>query len=144
MNYSNRSYQIVPSGSGKIAAALAQKCAQGEIGESLVRNGITQASFCLFLCRFAQALFTKTDKREAKTPEQAANSFLLVSGGNASAAQKALGQCELHWEIIDENGESVLDKDGNPQFDSKKPMLVETLWAQGAGKGSSITLADLD
>ena len=141
--YAGRSYRLIPSGSSKISAALARKCQQGEIGESLFRSGISQASFCLFLVRFAQELLSPNAVRPAKTPEQATNSFLLVSGGNASAAQKALAGVAIEWEAVDKAGESILDKDGQPTWEPKQ-MSVSSYWESLGDSAGAPNLADLD
>jgi len=124
-----KSYTLKSDG-GKIAQALAQLCAEGEIGESLFRNGVSQASFCLFLAKLAVA-----HSKAGRSAEQIADVFSLVSGGNTSAAQKALNDVSVHWEITDKSGESVLDeKTGLPTF-SEKPQSVGAYWlAQGGGK----------
>lgn len=92
---------ILTSDGGKIAAALAKRCAPGEIGETLIRNGLTQSSFVLFLAREALNQAAK-----GKTAEQLADIFSLLSGGNASAARQALADCTLQWEG-DEKKQSV-------------------------------------
>ena len=84
------SYKLIPTG-GKIAAALCKKCAEGEVGESLIRSGITQASFCAFLAQIA------IKAMEAGKDSAIAYAFSLLSGANASAAQKALADCTIEW-----------------------------------------------
>ncbi len=85
-----KTYVLKSTGNSKIAAALAKLCAQGAIGEPLVRSGVSQGSFTLFLARLA-ALHLAA----GKTPEQLADVLTLVSGGNASAARQALNDCEI-------------------------------------------------
>ena len=93
----NKTYEI-KAGGGKISAALAKLCAQGQMGESLVRSGVSQDAFCLFLAKLATAHLSK-----GKTPEQLADVFLLVSGGNSSAARQSLGKCSLRWDSSDKD-----------------------------------------
>ena len=123
-----KSYKLKTDG-GKIGQALAQLCAEGEVGEALFRGGVNQASFCLFLAKLAYA-----HADAGRTTEQIADVFGLVSGGNTSAAQKALNDVAVHWEVTDKNGESVLDAKGNPTFE-EKPQSVGAYWlSQGGGK----------
>ena len=125
-----KTYKIESAGSSKIGAALAKLCAEGQIGETLVRNGCSQGAFALFVARLAHMQLV--DK--GKTAEQLAEIFELVSAANASAAKQALGNCNLYSEDI-----CKTDKEGKLQ-----PMLVETYWkSQGGGK-SAPNLALLD
>lgn len=133
-----KSYLITSNGGGKISAALAKLCAEGELGESLFRSGISQDAFCLFLARLAADRLAK-----GKTPEQLADIFLLVSGANASAARQALGRCELQWEALDKDGNSILDKDGDPTWDVKK-QSVEAYWLKASGGKAAPNLSLLD
>ena len=128
MKNDNRSY-VLKSDGGKIAQALAQLCAEGETGEPLLRSGVNQAAFCLFLAKLAIA-----HSDAGHNAEQIADVFSLVSGGNTSAAQKALNDVSIHWEITDANGESVLGKDGLPTFE-EKAQSVGAYWGKlGGGK----------
>lgn len=137
--YATRSYKLLPSGSGKIAAGLAKMCQQGEIGESLFRSGITQESFNLFLVKLARNRFAA-----GKTDSQAAEAFTVVSGGNASAAQKALATCAIQWEAVNEQGESILDeKTGEPTWE-KNQMSVEAYWKSLGGSTGAPNLSALD
>ncbi len=116
-----KSYEIKSEGSGKISAALAKMCAMGAIGEPLVRSGVTQDAFCLFLARLA-----KRHIEAGKTDDEVAAVLLLVSGGNASAARQALGACSLIWE-----GDS-------------KPQSVMAYWQRSGGSKAAPNLAALD
>lgn len=117
---SQKSYTLTATG-GKIAAALAKLCAEGEMGESLFRSGISQDAFCLFLAKLA-----KKHLDAGKTPEQLADVLLLVSGGNASAASQALGKCSITWE-----GET-------------KQQSVADFWNKQGGARSAPNLSILD
>lgn len=121
---------ILKTDGGKIAQALATLCAEGAIGEPLLRSGVNQASFCLFLAKLAVA-----HHDAGRTAEQIADVFSLVSGGNTSAAQKALNDVSIHWELTTKEGESILDeKTGEPTF-SEKAQSVGAYWlSQGGGK----------
>lgn len=133
----NKSYQLIPSG-GKISAALAKLCAQGEIGESLFRNGVSQDAFCVFLANLAADRIEK-----GKTPAQLADIFLLVSGANASAARQALGRCSIKWEKVDAAGESIVDGKGNPTWEEKE-QSVEAFWLKASGGKAAPNLSALD
>ncbi len=86
------SYKLIPAGNGKIAPALCMKCAEGETGEFLIRSGLSQSSFCAFLAQIAYNGY-----KAGKTAEQMARAFSMLSGANASAAQKALADCTIEW-----------------------------------------------
>lgn len=121
MNAQNKkSYTLTATG-GKIAAALAKSCAEGQIGEPLFRSGISQDAFCLFLARLSAK-----HHEAGKTPEQVADVFVLVSGGNASAASQALGKCSITWE-----GEA-------------KQQSVADYWNKQGGARSAPNLSILD
>lgn len=105
---------------GKIAAALVKLCAQGSPGEPLLRSGISQDAFCLFLARIAAVRF-----EVGKTTEQIAEVFVLVSGGNASAARQALNDCTV-------------------VFAGEKPQSVGNYWAKMGGGKQPPNLAALD
>lgn len=113
-------YKLTSDG-GKIAAALVKMSQPGEAGESMVRNGMNQASFCLFLARIA-AKFIEA----GKTPEQLADVFALLSGGNASAAKQALNDCTI-------------------EFEGEKPSSVGAYWGKtGEGKAApNLSMLDL-
>lgn len=137
MNTENRSYQLT-TGGGKISAALAKLCAQGELGESLFRFGVSQDAFCLFLARLAADRLAR-----GKTEAQLADILMLVSGANASAARQALGRCSIKWEAIDKNGESILDEKGIPTWESKE-QSVEAFWLKASGGKAAPNLSLLD
>ena len=94
---------------GKIAAALVQMCQVGAVGEPLIRSGVSQGAFALFLAKLAIL-----HAEAGRSAEQIAEVFELVSGGNASAARQALGDC-----TIEEEG--------------SKPMSVTTFWNKNGG-----------
>lgn len=118
---SQKAYTIKATGSSKIAAALAKLCAAGSLGEPLVRTGCSQAAFCLFLAKLACA-----HHDAGKTPEQIAEVFDLVGGGNASQAKQALAACALKWE-----GE-------------KDEQSVGKFWEEMGGAKAPLNLAILD
>lgn len=131
INQIMKTYKIVPSGSGKIAAALCQLCAQGQIGEPLVRSGASQSAVALFAARFAELSFAGQ-----ATVEQVANGFELLSVCNSSALKQALADCELFAEepAIAHYGsaEKAKDKAGN-----LLAISVASYWKQqGGGKAS--------
>lgn len=134
-----KSYILKTNGKSKISSALAQLCAEGEVGESLLRNGVSQSAFCLFLARLASLHFAA-----GRTAEQVAEVFSLVSGGNTSAAQKALNDVSIHWEETTKDGESILDKDGNPTY-SAKAQSVGAYWStlSGATQVANLSLLKL-
>jgi len=86
-------YEIKPTGSGKIASALCQLCAPGELGETLVINGAPQAAVALFAAKLAELHY-----KHGRTPEQVAEAFELLSISNASALKQALASCSLQFE----------------------------------------------
>lgn len=132
---------ILKASFGKIATSLAKFCAEGEIGESLLREGINQASFNLFLAKLAESRLCR-----AVNPmpvAKLADLFSLVSGANSSAAQKALATCSIRWELVDEDGASILDKDGNPTWE-KNEQSVEAYWAKAGGGKAISNLSLLD
>jgi len=88
-----KSYTLKTSGRGEIAAAFAKVCLPGQPGERLIRSGLTQGSFCLFLAELASLHFAA--KREPKVIAQV---LAKVSGGNASAAKQALETLVIKWE----------------------------------------------
>lgn len=134
----DKSYKLESTGGGKVSAALAKLCSQGELGEALLRSGVSQDAFCLFLARLAAQKLAA-----GKTPEQLADIFLLVSGGNASAARQALGRCELVFEALTKDGESILDDKGEPTWESKK-QSVEAYWNKSSGGKAAPNLSLLD
>lgn len=120
MKTNEKSYSLKASGNSKIAAALAKLCANGEIGEPLVRSGVSQGAFALFLARLAAKHLAA-----GKTPEQVADVFTLVSGGNASAARQALAECAL-------------------EFDGEKAQSVSAFWLKSGGIAAAPNLSILD
>lgn len=88
-----KNYILESAGRGKIAPALVKKCAQGEAGENLIRSGITQESFCRFLVKIALEMVSK-----GKDESTITSAFSMLSGANASAAQKALAECSITFE----------------------------------------------
>lgn len=97
-----QNYTLTPDG-GKATAALAKFCAQGEIGESLLRSGMNQSAFTLFVAKLAKRAFDA-----GRTPEQTAEILSLVCACNASQAKQALEKCSIEWEG-DEKKQSVAD-----------------------------------
>lgn len=130
-----KSYILKSSGKSRISAALAQLCSEGEVGELLLRNGVSQEAFCLFLARLASLHFAA-----GKDAEHVAAVFSLVSGGNTSAAQKALADVSIHWEETDAEGCSILDKDGAPTF-AKSAQSVSAYWTKDGGSKSVANLS---
>lgn len=123
----NEKSYVLKSNGGKISAALAKLCAVGGLGESLVRNGVSQDAFCLFLARVAVSRI-----EAGKTAEQLTEIFLLLSGGNSSAARQALGRCSIRFE-------------DDPEVSPKHPeYLVETYWERAGGGKAAPSLAALD
>lgn len=120
MNTTAKSYSLKSDG-GKIAAALVKLCTPGQVGESMLRTGVNQSSFGLFLAKLAKAHIEK-----GRTAEQLADVFALVSGGNASAAKQALNDCEI-------------------TFEGEKPISVGAYWNRnGDAKGApNLGLLDL-
>lgn len=108
------------SKAGKIAAALCKLCQVGAVGEPILRNGVTQEAFCLFLARLCSA-----HAAAGKTPEQIADVLILVSGGNASAARQALADCTL-------------------TFEGAKPQSVSSYWNKIGGGRVAPNLSALD
>ena len=119
MNNTPKAYSLKSDG-GKIAAALVKMCQPGQVGETLVRNGLNQSSFGLFLAKLAKAHIDK-----GRTPEQLADVFALVSGGNASAAKQALNDCEI-------------------TFEGEKPISVGAYWNRNGEAKGAPNLAMLD
>ena len=116
-----KSYKLeTGSKGGKIAAALVKMCQVGAVGEPLVRSGMTQDGFCLFLAKLA-ALHLAA----GRSPEQIADVFILVSGGNASAARQALADCTL-------------------TFDGEKPTSVSAYWLKNGGGRAAPNTSILD
>lgn len=116
-----KTYQLeTGSKGGKIAAALVKMCQVGAVGEPLVRNGMTQDAFCLFLAKLASLHLGA-----GRTPEQVADVFILVSGGNASAARQALGDCTL-------------------TFEDSKPTSVSAYWLKNGGGRAAPNTSILD
>lgn len=117
----NESYTLEAGNKGgKIAAALVKLCQIGAVGEPLLRSGVSQDAFCLFLARVAHERFAK-----GKTAEQIADAFMLLSGGNASAARQALGGCTL-------------------TFEGGKPSSVEAYWLRSGSGRAAPNLSALD
>lgn len=138
MKSDNRSY-ILKTDGGKLSQALCQLCAEGEFGESLLRSGVNQASFCLFLAKIAVAHAAK-----GRSAEQIAEVFNLISGANASAAKQALNDLSIHWEIVNKDGESVLGpKTGEPTFE-EKAQSVGAYWAKSGGSKPALNLSILN
>lgn len=117
----SKSYTLtVGNKGGKIAAALVKLCQVGAPGEPLLRSGLNQDSFCLFLARVAHKFAAA-----GKTPEQIADAFMLLSGGNASAARQALNDCTV-------------------EFEGEKPMGVGSYWLKAGGGRAAPNLSALD
>lgn len=115
----NKTYKLTSDG-GKIAAALVKMSQPGTVGETMIRNGMNQASFCLFLARIAAQFIAAK-----KTPEQLADVFALLSGGNASAAKQALNDCTL-------------------EFEGEKPQSVGAYWGRNSEGKAAPNLSMLD
>lgn len=115
-----KNYTLEVNGRGKIAPALAKKCAVGEAGENLIRSGITQENFCAFLVKIALELHAK-----GKSESDIAMAFSLLSGANASAAQKALAECTV-------------------KFEGEKPQSVSAYWLSIGGSKAAPNLALFD
>lgn len=82
-----KSYTIHTTGKSAIAAALATQLAPGKAGESLIRNGFSQGSFCAFLAELAtRAIAAGYDSAKL------ADLFRQMAGGNASQARKACAE----------------------------------------------------
>ena len=122
----NQSY-VLSGATGKIANALAKYCASGEMGEPLIRNGVSQGAFVLFLAKMAKRYFDG-----GRSVEQVAEVLSLLSGGNASAAKQALN--DLNIRFADE-----------PAVDAKHPEhSVGKHWEQAGGTKSAPNLSILD
>lgn len=102
-----KNYTLAYSGNSKIAASLTKVCAQGGVGESLIRNGLNQGTFARFLSHLAHKAVDA-----GRTETELAAMFERVSATNASAAQKALGDVELTLE------------------GAAKPMSVSAFWGK--------------
>lgn len=111
---------VVGTKGGRIAAALCKLCQIGAPGETIVRAGITQDGFCLFLARVAKLYLDA-----GKSPEQLAEVFTLVSGGNASAARQAINDLTI-------------------EFEGSKATSVGSYWNSIGGNKSAPNLAALD
>lgn len=116
-----KNYEIKTTGTGKIQAALAKLCAQGKVGEPLIRNGASQGAVALFAARLAKAHY-----EAGRTEEQVAEVFELCSCANASALKQALESCALRWEGSD------------------KDQSVADYWAKMGGGKSAPNLSMLD
>lgn len=109
-NTQMKNYTLEVRGRSKIAAALAKKSQAGQPGEILIRSGCNQSNFCLFLVRLA------IDLQEKEKDESVMHSaFNLVSGGNCSAAQKAMAE---NLDII---------------IEGEKKQSLSAYWGQGDG-----------
>ena len=115
----NKTYKLTSDG-GKIAAALVKMCQPNQPGETLIRNGLNQSSFGLFLAKIAEAHFAK-----GRSPEQVADVFAMLSGTNASAANKALMEATL-------------------EFEGEKPQSVSAFWGKAGTTKGAPNLALLD
>lgn len=115
----NTPYTLESDG-GKIAAALAKMSQVNGLGESLVRSGVNQSSFTLFIAKVSGKFI-----RAGKTDDQLADVLGLLSAGNASAARQALGGCTI-------------------TFDGEKPQSVEAYWGKTGGAKSAPNLSVLD
>lgn len=113
-NNTTKSYKLSYSGNSKIAASLTHVCAQGSTGESLIRNGLNQATFA----RFLAALSVKAIAA-GRTEAELATMFERVSATNCSAAQKALGDVTIEVEGV------------------AKPMSVSAFWGKLPSTGGA-------
>lgn len=121
LRMNNKTYKLeTGSKGGKIAAALVKMCQVGAVGEPLLRSGVSQDAFCIFLARVAEARL-----KAGKTPEQVADAFILLSGGNASAARQALNDCTV-------------------EFEGEKPTSVGAYWLKAGGGKAAPNLSALD
>jgi len=111
---------ILKATNGKIAQALCKRCAQGEIGESLLRSGLSQSAFVLFIAKEAM-----NQSAKGKTAEQLADILTLLSAGNASAAKQALADCTI-------------------ELEGEKPQSVSAFWGKNGGPKTAINLSLLD
>jgi hypothetical protein len=92
----------------------------GGLGESLVRNGLNQSSFALFVAKVAERHI-----KAGRSADQLADVFALLSACNASAARQALGDCSL-------------------TFEGEKLQSVSAYWAKLGGGKAAPNLAMLD
>lgn len=110
-----KKYTLKYSGNSKIAASLVKVCAQGGVGEPLIRNGLNQGTFAKFLADWAKASLDSSGGDVGKLAQQ----FERLSATNCSAAGKALGDVEL---FID---------------DAAKPVSVSAHWGKAAKDGNA-------
>lgn len=110
---------IIKTPAAKLPALYAGLCAQGKIGENLIRNGCNQAQFASFATRvIAKAI------EQGKNEEELTSLYSLLALGNASQVRQALEGLEL---LID---------------GSEKPKSVSAYW-QSIG-GAKPVAANLD
>lgn len=136
-----KSYKLIPFGRGDTAAALCKVCAEGELGESLFREGFNKRRFCEFVYNFV------ADRVGKQRPaEQIIDGLELIDCSNMSAAKQAFAACRVVWEKTDESGESILDAEGNPTWDDdpKHSQSVEKYWEKAGGMVAKANLSALD
>lgn len=138
-----KTYTLRVIGRSGHAAALAARCAVGQLGESLVRNGITKEGWNDFILSL---ITTGLDKGIAADHILAAMN--LLDAGNASASRQAIKDLIMVQPVLDKDGKPVLavGKDGKP-LEPAQPMVhemtVEAFWASNGGAKASVDLSKL-
>lgn len=133
----NKPYQLT-SGGGKISAALCQKCQPGQGGESLLRDGLSQESFNLFIAREVRKMIA------AKlSDEQIADILGLLSASNASAASQALARCAIRWALVDKEGKQSKDDKGVLLWEANE-ISVGKYWEKTGGSKAAPNLSALN
>lgn len=140
----NKSYKLVTFGRGNAASALCKICAQGELGESLLREGFTKRRFCELIAKLV------LDRQAKGKPlDVIIDALELVDCSNMSAAKQALEACTIQFEELDENGESVLRNDkgeidpkGQPAW--SKAQSISGYWEKQGGPKAKVNLSALD
>ena len=122
-------YSLKASGSGRIQEALVHLCRQGGLGEPLVLHGVTQIA----VARFAAALAIACVKAGGDA-EELASIFMQASVNNASALQKALADCSLVLETLEDYraAKAVIHKDKSGVEVVPSDFTVDSFWKGGA------------
>lgn len=139
-----KNYTLKVLGRSSHAAALAQRCAIGQIGETLVTQGVSKEAWNSFIFELVKSGIAK------KIPEEAIlHALNVLDAGNASASRQAIKDLILVTPRLDKAGAPILAEADSADGAVKKgqPLMheqtVEKYWTSIGGAKAPIDLSKL-